>query len=39
MKEYKEQNAGQNNNIKAGNKPIISAEHFKYLARTLTNQN
>jgi len=34
----RDQNAGQNHNLKIGNKPFERAEHFKYLGKTLTNQ-
>src|SRR5215470_13967781 len=33
------QNAGQNHNIKIDNKPIERVEEFRYLGATLTNQN
>ena len=33
-----EQNAGQNHNIKVGNKSFDIVEHFKYLGTTLTSQ-
>jgi hypothetical protein len=35
----RDQNAGQNSNIKIGNESFESVEHFKYLATTLMNQN
>jgi hypothetical protein len=34
-----EQNAGQNHNIKIGNKSLERVEQFKYLGTTLTGQN
>jgi hypothetical protein len=33
------QNAGQNHNIKLDNKSFERVEQFKYLGKTLTNQN
>jgi hypothetical protein len=33
------QNAGQNGNIKTGNKSSETVEQFKYVVITLTNQN
>jgi hypothetical protein len=30
--------AGQNHDIKAGNKPFETAEQFRYLGTTLTNE-
>jgi hypothetical protein len=36
---YRNQNAGQNHNIKADNKSFERVEEFKYLGTTLTNRN
>jgi ribosomal protein S16 len=35
----RDQNAGQNHNIKTDNKPIETVDHFKYLRTTITNTN
>jgi hypothetical protein len=35
----RDQNAGQNHNIKVDNKSFERVEQFKYLATTLMNQN
>jgi hypothetical protein len=35
----RDQNAGQNHNIKVDNKAFERVEQFKYLGTTLTNQN
>jgi hypothetical protein len=36
---FRDQNAGQNHNIKAGNKSFERVEEFKYLGATLANRN
>ena len=36
---YRDQNAGENGNIQIGNKSFETVEQFKYLGKTLTNQN
>jgi hypothetical protein len=36
---YRDQNAGYNSNIQTGNKSFETVEQFKYLGKTLTNQN
>jgi hypothetical protein len=35
----RDQNAGQNGNIRTGNKSFENMEQFKYLGRTLANQS
>jgi hypothetical protein len=35
----RDQNEGQNGNIRVGNKSFETVEQFKYLGTTLTNQN
>jgi hypothetical protein len=35
----RDQNAGQNNNIKVGRKSLKSVEHFTRIGTTITNQN
>jgi hypothetical protein len=35
----RDQNAGQNGNIQTGNESFETVEQFKYLGKTLTNQN
>jgi hypothetical protein len=35
----RDQNAGQNHNIKIGNTSFESAEQFKYLGTTVTDRN
>ena len=35
----RDQNEGQNGNIQIGNKSFETVEQFKYLGKTLTNQN
>jgi hypothetical protein len=35
----RDQNAGQNGNIQTGNELFETVEQFKYLGRTVTNQN
>jgi hypothetical protein len=39
MAKSRDQNAGQNHNIKMANKACERAEQFKYLGTTVTNQN
>ena len=34
-----EQNAGQNHNVKRGNKPFVNVVNFTYLGATDMNQN
>jgi len=36
---FQDQQAGQNHNIKTGNKSFQGVEQFRYLGITLTNQN
>ena len=36
---YRDQNAGQNHNVKTDNSSFEMVEEFKYLGTTLTNQN
>jgi len=36
---YRDQNAGQKHNIKFDNSSFEEVDEFKYLGRTLTNQN
>jgi hypothetical protein len=36
---FHEKNAGQNHDTKIGNKSLKGVPKFKYLGRTLTNQN
>ena len=39
MVKSRDQNAGQNQNIKMTNKACESVEQFKYMGTTVTNQN
>jgi hypothetical protein len=39
MNASRDQNAGRNRNINIGNNSFVRVEEFKYLGRTLTNQN
>jgi hypothetical protein len=36
---FGDENAGQNHNIKTGNKSLERVEQFKYLGTSLTNRN
>jgi hypothetical protein len=36
---FRDQNAGQNQDIKTGNRLFENVSHFKYLGMTVTNQN
>jgi hypothetical protein len=39
MYEYRHQNAGQNHNIKTGNRCFENVAQFRYLGTTVINQN